>query len=201
MRSFREHSRFEANAVLRGIALVMLVCVLVLGAPHAAKADDNTVNPQLLPDSSFIYDTDIIELDSADPYYDGQTIQVVGEVVGDMIISEPLNSYCWITLSTTNPESNASISVYLLKSDAEKIDDFGKYGVRGTILQVRGTFHLACSEHDGETDLHAENVSIVSPSDSNPDVFDLNRYIPGAILVFIGLICMFVYYRLKERQR
>ena len=46
---------------------------------------DNAVNTQQLPDSSFIYDTSIVDLSGADAYYDNQTVQVTGEVIGDSI--------------------------------------------------------------------------------------------------------------------
>ena len=32
---------------------------------------------------------------------------------------------------------------------AARIDTFGAYGKTGTTLQVRGTFHLVCPEHEG----------------------------------------------------
>ena len=48
----------------------------------------NRVNPQQMPDSSFLYDTSIAELANADPYMNNQTVQVVGEAIGDILAAE-----------------------------------------------------------------------------------------------------------------
>lgn len=171
--------------------------------PHASVDDDfeNLVNPQQLPDSSFIYDTSIIDLSTADSYYDGQTVQVTGEVVGDCIRDEADPDYCWIVLTTVSSESNASISVHMKREDASKIDVYGKYGQTGTRLQVRGTFYLVCTEHTGQTDLHAEYVSVAEKGSVHADAFVHGEFIPGLVLVLVGLIMLLVYYRMRERRR
>lgn len=161
--------------------------------------DTNEVNPQQLPDSSFIYDTSISDLSTADTYYDNQTVQVVGEVIGDNIAASLDGRHRWITLA--NEDGSATISVYMSSESAARIDHFGQYGVTGTTLQVRGTFHLVCDEHEGVTDLHAEVVSVVSPGSDNPDEFVFEEFIPGLIAVAAGLIMLAVFYLLRERQR
>ena len=107
---------------------------------------DNAVNTQQLPDSSFIYDTSIGDLAQADSYFDNQTVQVVGEAVGDAIRSGLDGRHRWITLSAEGDSS--TISVHMTSEQAAKIDTVGKYGARGTMLQVRGTFYLVCPDHD-----------------------------------------------------
>lgn len=67
----------------KGMAAAALAFALALPAfacPQAAFADepaegDNAVNVTQLPDSSFIYDTSITDLITADTYYDKQTVQ------------------------------------------------------------------------------------------------------------------------------
>ena len=49
-------------------------------APAYAEDDDNVVDEQQLPDSSFVYDTSIMALAGANSSFDNQTVQVVGEV-------------------------------------------------------------------------------------------------------------------------
>ena len=84
---------------------------------------------------------------------------------------------------------------------AAKIDTYGKYGTTGTTLQVRGTFHLVCPDHDGVSDLHAEVVSVVEPGSHHEDEFEFDRFIPGAVTVVIGLAMMAVFYWIRERRR
>lgn len=184
------------------VAVMVLLAAIWFAFVKPALADDeNVVNPQQLPDSSFIYDTNIVDLGSADSYYNNQTVQVVGEVVGDRVTSEPWSDHCWITLSATEPGSNASVSVFMRQRDADKIDTYGKYDKTGTSLQVRGTFYLSCSQHEGITDLHADNVSIVEKGKDLSSAIDFTTFIPGAIAVGVGLILMFVYHQLRERMR
>ena len=60
--------------------------------------NSNRVYVNQLSDSSFLYDTSIADLSQADSYYEGQTVLVKGEVVGDRINDESNGDYCWITL-------------------------------------------------------------------------------------------------------
>ncbi|WP_080801181.1 hydrolase [Arabiibacter massiliensis] len=187
-----------AAALAAGLALAPTVFADEPVDQPAAQ-DDNAVNTQQLPDSSFIYDTSISDLSSADTYYDNQTVQVVGEAVGDSIRSGLGNRHRWITLSAEGDSS--TLSVYMTAEQAAKIDAFGKYGTRGTTLQVRGTFHLVCPDHEGLSDLHAEVVTAVAPGEHREDVFDFNDFVPGIAAVAVGLIMLGVFYWLRERQR
>lgn len=190
--------RLAAKGVA-ALALALSLCMFPAVA-LAEGEDENTVNPQQLPDSSFIFDTSIADLSSADSYYDNQTVQIVGEAVGDSIAVEGDPDHRWITLMSRDPSSNASISVFMTNEQAERIDAFGKYGTTGTMLQVRGTFHLVCPEHSGLTDLHAEHVSVVDKGKHYEEPFNPEAFIPGAVVVAVGLVVTGVFYWLRERR-
>ena len=190
----------------KGMAAAALAFALMLPAfacPQVAFADepaegDNAVNVMQLPDSSFIYDTSITDLSTADTYYDKQTVQVTGEVVGDRITAGD-GRHCWLQLAS--PSDSSTVSVYLTNESADKVDTYGAYGRKGTTLQVRGTFNLACPDHDGASDLHAQVVTVTEKGKAIPDEFDINAFIPGMVTVMIGLAMMVVFYLLRERQR
>ena len=190
----------------KGMAAAALAFALALPAfscPQAAFADepaegDNAVNVAQLPDSSFIYDTSITDLSTADTYYDKQTVQVTGEVVGDRITAGD-GRHCWLQLAS--PSDSSTVSVYLTNESADKVDTYGTYGRKGTTLQVRGTFNLACPDHDGASDLHAQVVTVTEKGKATPDEFDINAFTPGMVTVMIGLAMMVVFYLLRERQR
>ncbi|MCI2240958.1 hydrolase [Adlercreutzia faecimuris] len=188
------------------VALLLAAALLLAGMPAwAAEGDeagpgDNAVNPQQMPDSSFIYDTSIADLYSADSYLNNQTVQVVGEVIGDRINAEFNAPNCWIALQAVDG-SGADIPVFTTKVATKAIDRYGAYGVRGTTVQVRGTFHLTCPEHEGLTDLHADHLSVVKKGEDLPDELDPTRFIPGAVMVGLGLVLILVFYRLWESQR
>lgn len=190
----------------KGMAAAALAFALALPAfacPQAAFADEpaedgNAVNVTQLPDSSFIYDTSITDLSTADTYYDKQTVQVTGEVVGDRITAGD-GRHCWLQLAS--PSDSSTVSVYLTNESADKVDTYGAYGRKGTTLQVRGTFNLACPDHDGASDLHAQVVTVTEKGKVTPDEFDINAFTPGMVTVMIGLAMMVVFYLLRERQR
>ena len=190
----------------KGMAAAALAFALALPAfacPQAAFADepaegDNAVNVTQLPDSSFIYDTSITDLSTADTYYDKQTVQVTGEVVGDRITAGD-GRHCWLQLAS--PSDSSTVSVYLTNESADKVDTYGAYGRKGTTLQVRGTYNLACPHHDGASDLHAQVVTVTEKGKATPDEFDINAFTPGMVTVMIGLAMMVVFYLLRERQR
>lgn len=195
-----------------GFAVRMLLAAAAVAAALAAALcaseqawalgdDENLVNPQQRPDSSFIYDTPISALNSADTYYDNQTVQIVGEATGDAISVDLDGSHRWVSISAEEQGVVNSISVYMTETQASRIDEFGRYGTVGTTLQVRGTFHLVCAEHDGVTDIHAEVVSVVDQSSHHPDVFKPMSFVPGIVMVAVGFALMGVFYFLRERQR
>ncbi len=183
------------------LVLVALSAALALPGKAFAEGDGNAVNTQQLPDSSFLYDTSIVDLSTADSYYDLQTVQVVGEVVGDNLRADVNGEYRWICLQALNSDSNATLMAYMTEEQAAKIESYGKYGTTGTHLQVHGVFHLVCSEHEGETDLHAESVSVVDQGSRHADSFDILSFLPGAIIVVVGLCLLRLFYHVRERRR
>lgn len=196
-----------ALSLILALSFALMPILMPASLGFMAYGDDtdsnNEVNPQQLPDSSFIYDTSIADLAGADAYFDGQTVQVVGEVIGDAINSTFDSKHKWITLEALDSKTtNApSISVFMNSSDTERIDTFGAYGKTGTSLQVRGTFHLACEEHEGLTDLHAENVSVVKKGTTSASELNWQSFIPGTLCLLAGIILLVIFNHLRERQR
>ncbi len=194
--------RTAAVCVMVLVALVM--CVSAYPARAFAdeielEAEGNLINPQQLPDSSFIYDTSIQDLSTADAYYDNQTVQVTGEAIGDAIFATFDQEFSWITLSTEG--DNATLAVFMTNEAAARIDTFGRYQTRGTILQVRGIYHLACPEHEGVSDLHADVVTVADSGEHFEAPFDMQKFLPGLITVAIGLVITVLFYIIRERQR
>ena len=202
LRHLWQATRTAAVYVMVLVALVM--CGGVNCAPAFAdeielEAEGNLINPQQLPDSSFIYDTSIQDLSTADAYYDNHTVQVTGEAIGDAIYATFDQEFSWITLSTEG--DNATLAVFMSNEAAARVDTFGRYQTRGTILQVRGIYHLACPEHEGVSDLHADVVTVVNPGEHFEVPFDMQKFMPGLVTVAIGLVITVLFYIIRERQR
>lgn len=166
-------------------------------------AEGNVINEGQVSDSSFLYDAAIADLAGADSYYDGQRVQITGEAVGEAIV--PLRSLgresSMVRVTLYEASSGASITVCMTASDAAKIKTYGAYGKTGSILRVDGVFNLTCHEHEGESDIHAETVTVVSQGSVSPDEFDVKAFIPGLAALAVGLVLIVVFWRLKERSR
>lgn len=161
----------------------------------------NTVNTHQLPDSSFLYDTSLTDLAEANSYYDGQTVQITGEVIGDILKAGSEGTHVWVTLASTSETSDATVVIYLPVSSVQIIDTLGAYGKTGTILQVRGTFHLACKDHEGISDIHVTNANVVSPGTTTPDVFHLKDFMFGLVGLLIAGAMALVFHMLRQRLR
>lgn len=190
-----------------GVALAFVVVLMPVGFTGALAYGqsvednpDNVVDEQQLPDSSFIYDVAIADLANADSYFEGQTVQVTGEVVGDHISAGPGTDASYITLMALG-DSYAEISVYMMDSYLHLIDTYGGYQTMGTTLKVQGTYHLVCPDHDGLSDLHADKVQVVHQGYSTHTTFDPAMFIPGIVFVVIGLLLVFFYSRMQEHLR
>ncbi|MDO5042283.1 MAG: hypothetical protein Q4D92_02090 [Slackia sp.] len=168
--------------------------------PSALEADGNEINDGQVSDTSFLYDAAIADLAGADSYYDGQIVQVRGEAVGEAIRMTGISEgFVWVTLADV--ESNSSVSVVMRKSDAERIDTYGAYGKTGSQVRVQGTFNLACSEHEGESDIHATSVTIEEKGFAHPDGFDIHAFFPGLAALVFGAFLMVMFWYVRERSR
>ena len=166
------------------------------------NGEANRVDPTQRADNSFIYDTTIDSLFSQPSLYEGKIVQVSGEAIGDIVVEDPLRrKNSWVTLTSIDAANPATISVFMSREQAAQIDHLGRYGVTGSILQIRGIYHQACSEHEGTPDVHATNTAVITRGSEHPDMFEIQDFIHGAVAVFIGLILMGVYYFIRERSR
>ena len=126
---------------------------------------------------------------------------MVGEVIGDRIAEDALGTRSWITLTEIDEYDPASISVLMSAELVAQIDRYGRYGVTGTTLQVRGIYHQACSEHDGLPDIHATEASVMAHGVDHPDELNVGDFAPGIIAVIVGAILMWAFYYARERLR
>lgn len=221
--STRPRTRASALAFAIAIALaIALFGALLVSRPTCAYAEDdgpsssdaqttnatsvdeneaNFVDPAQRADNTFIYDTTIEEIIDETSVHEGRVVQFVGEAIGDRIIADVAGKYCWVTVESMEPGSDSNISVYMTVEQAAQIDRFGRYGVTGTTLQVRGTFNQACSAHEGQLDVHATSVEVMAHGVDHPDQLNLSNFGLGALLVLIGAALMAAFHFARERLR
>lgn len=170
-------------------------------ASRSVDSDGNTVNVNQMPDSSFLYNTDISELAGAESFHDTQMVQIYGEVVGDRIHDETDANMCWITLQSLEEDDSSSIAVSMTNDQAALIDRYGNYGTNGTELQVRGIFYLSCPEHQGLSDVHAQEVTVVQTGSDRDHTTNPAVIWAAVLAVGLGLLSLGTYRFLCERRK
>lgn len=171
------------------------------GSDEGQNSDSsgNKVYVNQLSDSSFLYETSIADLAQADSYYEGQTVLVKGEVVGDRVSDDMDKDGCWITLQDSEATPSV-IAVFMTKDQASVIDTFGKYGVIGTQLQVRGIYHLECAEHQGMSDIHADEVTALKKGYEQEPAPSTRVLVIAIVACAFGAALVAAFYIKRERM-
>ena len=140
------------RAVL-SIMFVVLTLVVVASALFFCRqgfADDEKAKNQVyvnqLSDSSFLYETSIADLAQADSYYEGQTVMVKGEVVGERVNDELSSDRCWVTLQDDEPTPSI-VAVVMDKEQTQAIDPYvivtlGNFATQFILRTQAGITHL-----------------------------------------------------------
>lgn len=85
--------------------------------------------------------------------YDGRQVKFRGEVIGVMVRGE----HAWVNVF----DNGFAIGVWCQAEEAGLISFVGDYTHRGDIVEVVGIYHMACTEHGGDTDIHALSLQVL----------------------------------------
>lgn len=174
---------------------------LVLEDTSAEKPKlDNTVNPSISNDSSFIYDTTISELTSATANMDGETVQIKGEAIGEIRACDFDDKHYWVTLQEEVEGNYSTAMIYVSDITKNLIDSYGKYAQKGTIVQIRGEFHVSCNEHDGLSDIHAVATEKLQSGQKMVAKITPSDYMWGLFFLVTGGILWILYFLLKRKK-
>ena len=99
--------------------------------------------------------TSINNLIENEKSFDGKTVTIKAEAIGEPMKRE---DYTWVNV---NDGTNA-IGIWMKNSDAAKIKNYGNYKNIGDTLKIKGIFKKNCSEHDGDTDIHALQIEVLN---------------------------------------
>jgi hypothetical protein len=156
--------------------IVLLLAILLLLAPGLASAESGK---ELLENSTIFNDN---------------RVTFSGEVLGILLRGD----FAWVNIS----DNGYSIGVWCRASDAKKVSIIGDYKHLGDIVQVTGTFHMACVEHGGDLDIHADNLTVLAAGKELDKSVNLLFAALSVILVVVAFLITFHLWRVrKEREK
>lgn len=139
--------------------------------------------------------------------YDGKTVTVEGEVVGDVMSR---GEGAWITVNDDPYAersleeggefagvSNVGIGVWVDPDMAREIQHTGDYREKGDRVRVAGVFHRACRDHGGETDIHALSLQVLEGGYTFDRPFDWGK-LAVALVLFVSTALL---WRAREKVR
>ena len=186
-----------------------LLALGLLGAPAALAADETEEDFDVLSsrygtldelanslneDEAVVVDTRIGVLVAANQALDGAQVRFEGEALGEAVQASGGN--VWVAVGNT---AGQSISVLMSEDDAETIGMYGSYQATGSTIQVTGTYHVACDEHQGELEVHADAVELVVEGSVTQHTVSAKRLRTGVALCVLGVALVMAYELLRRR--
>lgn len=157
-----------------------------IGALSDRYASLNSLGNSLTEEESVVIETRIGVLTSVNRALDDGEVRFTGEVVGDLV-NAPQLGYKWANAAGA---SNSVISVFLSDEQASLVKSTGSYHAVGTSLKITGTYHVACPVHQGELDVHAINVELVSEGGPLDHPVDKKRFTISAVLCAAAVLVL-----------
>lgn len=138
--------------------VLTLLLLLMLTAGVASAASEVKIN-------------DLVEQGKA---FDGQTVTITGEAVGDVMLR---GDYGWINIS----DGTNDMGIWAPAAMINQIQHAGRYHSQGDRVRVTGEFRRADPEQGGDMDIHAARLEVLQTGQplSHPVV---SGQIPLAVL-------------------
>jgi hypothetical protein len=157
--------------MVKSFKTMILICILVFSFTITCKAREYSNFTELIENSKKI---------------DSSKITLQGEAIGECMNR---GKYSWVNIS----DGSTAMGIWLQKEQAQSIKNFGKYGYKGDIVGITGTFNRACVDHGGDMDIHATSVKIIDVGGRVTIPISNNKKWIALILTVITLTLIFSY--------
>lgn len=84
--------------------------------------------------------------------FEGRQVSFRGEVIGVMIRGD----HAWVNVC----DNGLAVGIWCRAEEARLISFIGDYTHQGDIIEGVGIYHMACTEHGGDTDIHAHSLMV-----------------------------------------
>ena len=127
-----------------------------------------------------------IELIEKAKELNGRRLNYSGELVTAILNR---GEYSWINL---NDGFNA-IGIWCKSSSLSVVKFIGDYKNRGDMIEINGTFHRACSVHNGELDIHADTIKVIKHGYPADRAIDMKMVHSTAILFIAAILIVIIF--------
>jgi aspartyl/asparaginyl-tRNA synthetase len=148
----------------------------------------------MLVSAAFASDTVFLgELFEEADKYEGQSVTVSGEAVGDIMRD---GDVFWLNIR----DGEFFIGVVLNEELKNKIKYLGRYKIRGDMVKVSGVYQVHCRQHRGERDIHADKLEIIRSGRELEEHIEINEVILSIILAVATVIFVLHAHRRQSRK-
>lgn len=126
--------------------------------------------------------------------YDGKEISLRGEVVGDVMVR---GEFAWLNVH----DGYGAIGVFAPLGIVQDISYRGDYTFSGDAIRVRGKFHASCEVHGGDTDIHAQKITILSEGGRIYRSIDENKVKLSIVFPSIALLLTLVHILVRRFRK
>lgn len=132
-------------------------------------------------------ETSLKEILNQPDLFNGQVIEIKGEVIGEILKTKEGN---WLNILTSEGNIGVFIPPHI---NLTTINYFGSYKYHGDILQIKGIFYKNCPLHQ-EADLHLLGFRVVQKGFLKEEKLELTKIKLLFISLIICLTTIFIYF-------
>ena len=125
--------------------------------------------------------------------YDKQTVIVQAEAIGEVL---ERGDYAWVNI---NDGTNA-IGIWMTKTEAKTIVNFGDYKHIGDTLKITGVFSRNCTEHGGDVDIHCTSLEIVKNGYTVKNEISNTKMTIAFLLLSAAVVFVYIYFKVLKRK-
>lgn len=166
---------------LRAFIMVTLALLIAPAQAFATLAND-------------VIDMNVPGLVAIDRSLDGSMVSFSGEAIGEDLRADPGHR------SVNVLEDGVAVGVYVTNEQAAQIEVFGDHGHRGATVHVIGRVNIACNQHGGEFDVHAEEFRVGAPGETIDRPINPAKAAAAALALTVAMVEARLYRRMRERQ-
>jgi len=141
--------------------------------------------------------------------WNGRIISFKGEAIGERMVR---GGMAWIHLNDDaymeksmeagagSQGYNSGQAIWLPTDLARRIRFFGDYKTQGDLVRITGVFNAACSEHGGDMDIHATDLTLIALGHSVAHEIKLPRAVLAASLMLSSVFLFWIRRRVRSRR-